>query len=243
MTDLEYYEKVYYSRQVEGRGLTSPQDLKRAFDAMADHYNEVLLPLLPPSHDAACLDLACGYGNFLYYLRQRGYSQAQGVDLDPRQANLARSLHLHVEVLDAQTALARGQQFDLISTFDLIEHLDKNAAVRLLEAAHLALRPDGRLIVQCPCADGFTGCHDLCNDLTHKWAPTSNMLGQLLRTVGFRDVRIIDLSLPPFPNRMSRRIKYALRHFARKCFSIQLKILGIKPPSIWSNSVLAVAFR
>ena len=241
--ELEYYEKVYYGKQVEGRGLETPEALKRSFSRLIRHYDEVVGPHLPASKEAFCLDLACGYGNWLYYLQQRGFKNAHGVDLDPRQVELAKSLGLDARVADVREALNAEGQFDLISGFDLIEHLDKNSAVMLLQQIHRALKDEGKVVLQCPCADGFTGCHDMCNDLTHKWSPSSTMLKQLLRTVGFKRVEIVDLSLPPFPTRASRKMLFAVRKLARKVVCFQLRILGVLPPQVWSNSMIAVVYK
>lgn len=131
----------------------------------------------------------------------------------------------------------------MVSAFDLIEHLDKNDAVRLLESAVIALRDDGMLIIQCPCADGFSGAHDLCNDLTHRWAPSSNMLRQLLMTVGFKRVQLIDMTLPPYPQGMQRKLMMTTRKVLRKLTVLWLRLIGVHPPRVWSNSVVAIAWK
>lgn len=242
-SNLEYYEQIYYGSQVEGRNLTTPSDLKRAFDVMCREYEEAIGGYLPNDRSAKCLDLACGYGNFLYYLQRQGFSQSAGVDLDERQVALAKSLGLDAKVEDASQALDGATNYSLVSALDLVEHLDKNVAVRLLQKIHSSLKPGGVLVLRCPCTDGFTGAHDMTNDLTHRWSPSSNMLGQLLRTTGFGRVRIVDISLPPFPSTIRRRLMMEVRRLLRRCLAVAFKVVGVETPRVWSNSQYAVAWR
>lgn len=237
----EYYEQVYYSYQVEGRGLLSSEQLISAFNKECMTYSEILGPLLPKDKSVKCIDCACGYGNFLYFLKNQGYANIIGVDSDPRQIALTKSLKIDAIIGNATHAPSEYRDLGVISALDFIEHLDKNTAVKFLESCFDSLLPGGILIIKCPCTDGFTGSHDLGNDLTHRWGGTSNMISQLLYTVGFSDVNIFDPSLPNFPNTSRRKILFKTRKIARKIFSIQLKILGITIPNVWSSSLYAVA--
>jgi SAM-dependent methyltransferase len=241
--ELEYYEKVYYGYQVEGRGAYTPEELEERFLTAIPAYEEAIGPLLPGEKTVSCLDLGCGSGNWLYFLRQKGYANARGVDLDPVQVELARSLGLSAEVDDVIATLQRPEPLGLISALDIIEHLDKNSAVRFLELIYARLKSGGMLVLKCPCADGFCGAHDLCNDLTHRWAPSSNLLSQLLRAVGFENVRVIDLSLPPYPTGAKRQLFFCLRRIARRLTTFWLRFLGVPPPRVWSTSQMAVAWK
>ena len=60
------------------------------------------LHLLPTRKDAAILDLGCGYGKFLYFLQNEGYTETRGIDLNPQQLEVARSLGVrNVECCEA----------------------------------------------------------------------------------------------------------------------------------------------
>ncbi len=240
---LEHYEQVYYSFQVEGRGVHNAQDLEQRFLAICKSYDELVGPLLPTDKSIKCLDLACGYGNFLYYLMKQGFPNAIGIDLDERQVALARLIQLDVRLQDVREAFDEHNNLGLVSAFDLIEHLDKNDAVSLLQQIHRSLEDGGVLVLQCPCTDGFTGAHDMTNDLTHRWSPSSNMLSQLLRSVGFSKVQIIDLSMPPFPQTFWRKAALGVRRAVRFMLGFFFKLAGINAPRVWSNSQIAVAWK
>lgn len=243
MEQLAYFERLYYGFQTEGRGLIDASDLTAAFESAARRYDELLLGHLAGRENEPALDLGCGYGNFLYYLRKKGFGLASGVDLDPNQVALANSLGLTAVVGGVDEHLAASPPLGLIVALDLIEHLSKNNAIRLLELAHQKLQPGGLLIIQCPCADGFTGAHDTFNDLTHQWSASSNMLKQLLMAIGFARVTVLDLTLTYYPGSIGSRLKNLTRKLARKCANLVFKILGIKAPAIWSNSQMAIAWK
>ena len=238
--ELEPYERFYYTYQTRGRGLTNAEDLTRAFERQAHQYDELIGPLLPKSGDA--LDIACGYGNMLFYFRKHGLN-ASGFDLDPNQVGLARSIGLNARRGDLSTELKTVRGVDVISAMDVIEHLDRNDAVTLLRDIHSALSGEGMLLLRCPCADGFTGAHDVFNDMTHRWGATSVVVRQMLLATGFRRVELVDLTVPRYPSGMRSRLRSAQIKLARRMARFCLRLLSVQAPEIWSNSVLAVAWK
>jgi len=240
---MEYYETFYYAGQTAGRGLVTKASLQVVFEKMAVHYDEALGTFLPSDRALPCLDLACGYGNWLYFVRSKGFTNVIGVDTDPAQIQLARLLDLPAIHRDASEAMAAGEHYGMISALDLLEHLDKNDAVRLLQSIFRSLIKTGVLVIRMPCADGFNGAHDAFNDLTHRWAASSNMLRQLLTTVGFTRVEVIDPSLPRFPKTFKSFAKRAIRLCSRKLLSLPLRAAGMQTPTIWAPSQIAVAWK
>lgn len=240
---FEYYEKVYYSYQTKGRGILSKEELIDKFEQKYNRYEELLGEFLPRDREAQCIDLGCGYGNFLYFLNKKGYKKCLGFDNDISQIKLAESLDLNVKCTDALSELKNLKEIDLISALDFIEHINKNNAVYCLETCFQALSMNGILLLQCPCADGFTGAHDVFNDLTHRWGASSNMLSQLLYTVGFKEVRILDPSLPEFPTTLRRKLLFLTRKTVRHLLSFVFRLVGIKTPRIWANSQIAIAWK
>jgi SAM-dependent methyltransferase len=82
----------------------------------------------------------------------------------------------------------RGRQFDLIVSLDLIEHFQREEALRFLDLCFAALKPDGRLILQTPNADSPFGLQHLYNDITHEWVYNVNQLTRLLHRAGFAEI-------------------------------------------------------
>jgi SAM-dependent methyltransferase len=198
---------------------------------------------LPRDKAAICLDIPCGYGNFLYFLKQNFYTRCYGYDLDQRQVELALSIDLPAQRGDALVELMKRDEGGtaLISSLDFLEHLDKNAAISFLEACYRSLGHRGVLILRMPCCDGFFGAHDLHNDITHQWGVTSNALRGLLAMVGFESIQLLDE--PPSRDGPSAFVRLLISKFARTATAFALRLMYLAPPTIWGRSMWAIAIK
>ena len=146
---MNYRQKIY-SRYRTLQGLQPSVDNKAA-DRWGQAYDTWLRRWMPQDRGAAIADLGCGSGVLLRYFQLRGYSNISGVDLSAEQLSAAKRFCENVYLDNATEFLkARPSKFDLIVSLDLIEHLRKDELVDFLAAAHDALQPHGRLILQTP---------------------------------------------------------------------------------------------
>lgn len=236
------YIKRYYHYQTQARGLLNKQSLLRSFKKTNKWYSARLRKYLPIKKDAKCLDVPCGYGNFLFFLKSEGYTNIQGFDLDSQQVSLSRLLNLPVKVKDAFKVISNEKNsYDLISSLDFIEHLTKDEALMFLDGCYLSLRKGGVLILRTPCADGFFGAHDACNDLTHHWCMSSNLLKTILKMCGFSKVKILDER--PQPTSILGTLRWLLFFPSKAVFELFCLALGIRPPKILSRSMIAIALK
>jgi SAM-dependent methyltransferase len=237
---IERHEELYYKHQTRARGLLDAGSLQARFDKLARWYARRLGPFLPPGPDTIWIDLPCGYGNFLYFLRSRGYRNVTGYDADPEQVRLARMLELPAREGDARRVVEdTSLRVEAIASVDFIEHLSRDDAVQFLRSCRERLPPGGVLILRTPCADGPFGSRDAWNDLTHRWASTSNLLRALLEMVGFEQVRILDER--PQPYDLVGFFRLMAFYPARALASAFALALGVIPPRVWSTSMWAVA--
>jgi SAM-dependent methyltransferase len=167
-------------------------------------------PFLPEDPRAAILDLACGAGEFLYYLRSRGYTAARGIDLSGEQLALARGMGLqNVAQEDALTHLrAHPRAYDFILASHILEHLPKGEVVASLGLMGRALRAGGRLVVLLPNAGSPLGLPYAFGDFTHEVYFTAMSLAQAAALAGLPIVRIAGVA--PDPRRASGLVKAAL---------------------------------
>lgn len=101
----------------------------------------------------AALDVGCATGVFLHAIRRQGWD-VQGVELDARAADYARSrMNLPVHTGELEEATFADRQFDLVTMWDVLEHVPRPRAT-LLEAARVT-RPAGVLILGLPNPEGL----------------------------------------------------------------------------------------
>lgn len=126
-------------------------------DGIARRHMEVLLRHWPepvgPNGTAHILDVGCSAGLFLRRARDAGFA-VSGLEMSPRSVDYARETHgLDVRQGAIEDADYADGSFDIITLFDVIEHLANPYAA----AKQLAkwLKPGGILLMSTPNIDGL----------------------------------------------------------------------------------------
>ncbi|MCR4307705.1 MAG: class I SAM-dependent methyltransferase [Candidatus Berkelbacteria bacterium] len=203
---MNYREKLYssYATAHTGQKLGDMRPYKNVtpvFDYRIKH-------LLPKNMDARCLDIACGSGTFLYYLKSNGYQDLTGIDISPEQVFLAKQVCEDVHEGDTMQFLSAGHKYDLITIFSFIEHLTRDEAVRFLDAVYEALNPEGRLIIITPNADSPFASHMRYGDVTHEVIYNQGALSSLLKSCRFSNCRAYETG--PVPQGIVSVIRWLL---------------------------------
>lgn len=105
-------------------------------------------------HDAA-MDFGCGVGRLTQALAPR-FNKVVGVDVSPRMLELAEGLNLfrqNVSYVSNQAAdlrMFRDDEFDLVVSLIVLQHLQPEIALLYLREFFRALKPGGVLVFQLP---------------------------------------------------------------------------------------------
>ena len=234
MSHLEYY---HY--QATARGIRSLADVERAADGRLHVWERIVKSWLPTKSSAQIVELACGHGSFLWWLRQRGYAQSVGVDSSAEQLAFARQTGASVIQADAITWLA-GQpeaSLDTIVGIDFIEHIAKDDLMALLKQSVRVLKPGGRLLLRYPNGDSPLVGMNLFNDITHVWTYTSNCLDTLARMHGFTRTVFADESEQAI--RDHRWIKVPLCRLSKVVLGFLFRAAAREKVVFWSPNLWA----
>jgi len=141
---------------------------------------------------APLLDLGAGRGEWLGVLQQAGIP-AYGVDTNPEMAGAAVDAGLDVRAGDALAHLDGLPEGSLgaVSAFHLVEHVPIPVLRKLLDAAYLALRPGGILLLETPNPTNLVvGAASFYLDPTHLRPLHPQFLHFLVEMHGFVDVQV-----------------------------------------------------
>jgi predicted TPR repeat methyltransferase len=158
-------------------------------------YNKAkLLPYLREfNFDAKVLELGCGPGLTLEYLRDIGFKRLKGIDISTQQIEKASQKDLDVEVRDVFEFLTSSKQkYDIIIAFDFIEHFKKTEIQQLFNVISNCLESNGMLIIRTPNGQGLFPGKIIYGDLTHYTIFNPNSLLQILKINGFDRINFIE---------------------------------------------------
>jgi 2-polyprenyl-3-methyl-5-hydroxy-6-metoxy-1,4-benzoquinol methylase len=152
-------------------------------------------PHLPRDKDVAILDVACGNGAMVWWLRSRGYVNTAGVDVSEEVVEQGRRLGVEgLFVADAFDHLASpgsAGAYDVLIMRDVLEHVPKDETLAVVASVRRALRPGGLLFLHVPNADSPFFGRIRYGDFTHETAFTPSSLSQVLLASGFDEPRCL----------------------------------------------------
>jgi 2-polyprenyl-3-methyl-5-hydroxy-6-metoxy-1,4-benzoquinol methylase len=227
------YRKRFYALQKRWHGYESLDQVRQHHRRRAAYYKWYTKDWLPADRTQPVLDIACGAGQFLYFLRQEGFSNTIGVDIDKEQIAIGAQLGLNCEHGDAAKFLEGNvTRYSMISCLDILEHMTQAEACHLLDLVRSHLRAEGRLIISVPNAESPRAMSVLYGDITHETAFTRTSLGEMLMCNG---LHLLECRDPwPAPIDMRRRVYRCVAKFGRALEAMWLKALGLGVPTIWS---------
>jgi cyclopropane fatty-acyl-phospholipid synthase-like methyltransferase len=219
-----------------------------------EHTDQVPLPpawlkLVLSDPGERVLEIGCGLGAVLNFLKEKGYQNLVGVDVD--QAAVTKCLEDGLEALlisDLLEYLASGDEpFDLVLMLHVLEHLEKKEIIPVLKAIRERMSHGGRIVVSVPNAQSSTGSYWAYEDFTHSTIFTAGSLYHVLAASGFSQVQLIDplgLAGLGLVKALLRRPLVALYGWARTVIN---KVTGSSwhapSPDVYTFEVKAVAYK
>lgn len=145
----------------------------------------LLQRILPQTSGLEILDVGCGAGNMIHHLSR--YGNVRGLEVDVRPVREARLRGYHVDLHDAtQPYPFENNTFDLVTAFDVIEHVDDDLAI--LREAQRTLKSGGHMAITVPAFMLLWSHNDEIND--HRRRYTARELRTKLQNTGFKVKRI-----------------------------------------------------
>ena len=109
------------------------------------------------------LDIGCGTGGLLNFLRKNNYTNLQGIDYSDSSISFSKLRNLNVKKvnIDNINIMFQHQQFDIIICNDVFYCLDKSQIINALQNIETLLNPNGILLSNNNAFNIFYGTHDI----------------------------------------------------------------------------------
>ena len=133
-------------------------------------YLKFINPLKILKDEVKALDIGCGRGEWISLLNENGFN-ARGIDVNERMVRLASQKGLNAAVNDALGELKSLEEnsLDIITAFQVVEHIKFDDVLELIKEAKRVLAPCGILILETPNPENImVGTQWFYLDATHK---------------------------------------------------------------------------
>ena len=208
-------------------------------DIQLDH--AVILDLIKPQ--SSVLDLGCGNGQFLRFLKEQGYKNYYGIDVSKQQIDFCKEkVTDKVEVADIFGFLRdKKNAFDLVVMNDVLEHIPKEKLFELLGLIHNSLRNNGMFAAKVPNMSNPFGLINRYMDITHEIGFTEFSMIECLGMSGFGDIKVKGVSYPVISVKTAvAKVFEVIVHFIIK---ILLRIQGCIWPKFLHTEIIGIGIK
>lgn len=133
-------------------------------------YLKFINPLKILKDEVKALDIGCGRGEWISLLNENGFN-ARGIDINESMVKVASQKGLNAAVSDALGELKSLDEnsIDIITAFQVVEHIKFDDVLELIKEAKRVLAPCGILILETPNPENImVGTQWFYLDATHK---------------------------------------------------------------------------
>jgi 2-polyprenyl-3-methyl-5-hydroxy-6-metoxy-1,4-benzoquinol methylase len=242
---MDYRSRIY-QRYVRAWSRSLAPESVEELSPRTPYTRKVIREHFPMDRSARILDLGCGHGAFIYFLREAGYTNVVGVDKSPEQVAEAKRLGIDgVHEADLWETLQQSADasYDVVITFDVIEHFNKEELLPLVDGVQRILRSGGRWVIHTPNGDSPFAGRIRYGDFTHEMAFTRTSISQVLLSSGF--VKVVCREDKPVPHGIKSAVRWILWKMIRSGlrFYMAAETGAAESECIFSQNFLVIAVK
>lgn len=230
------YSRYYTNHTKDLYGEKTLNQIKSQFPVYEYYFGKHM----PTKLAANIIDLGCGSGDFVYWLRTKGYENVKGIDISAELINIGTSLGINnIMCNDIFNYLAEKKvKYDLMIMRDVLEHFDREEIYNLIKLLYDNLVENGIVIIQVPNGQSpFLG-KILFGDFTHQNAYTDSSINQIFKSVGFNNIEVFEAT--PVPKNFKGKIRLAAWKLLRNYFRTTQMIATGDNTGYFTQNIIAV---
>lgn len=204
--------------------------LHASFD---QHYKKII----SSSQDQSVLDLGCGSGALVDWLKKFRFKKVVGIDFSEDQIQHGTDFGIDgIFFGDAFEFLRCSEdKWDIIFLRDVLEHFSIEDATELLKLCYASLNQSGSVIIQVPNGMSPYMGSIYYSDITHKNAYTAISLHQICSSAGFSSFNSYPWRVPIYS--MLSFVAHHLQIVLLFMLSIPLKVEGLNSVILTRNLI------
>lgn len=169
------------------------QDAETQFASNRPYIERTIRLHIPGDPSIRIVDLGCGQGSWIYFLKKNGYTNIAGVDISGEQVERAHELGIgEVQLGSLESFIEHEEKIDVVLLMDILEHFAISDSDVLLRRIAEKLNPGGKLLIHVPNGEGLFGQRIRYGDLTHETCFTPKSMNQLLTPRGYRNIQCFE---------------------------------------------------
>lgn len=210
------------------------------------YYDKNVKKSLPLNKDAFIVDLGCGMGHMLNYLRNAGFTNTLGVDISESNVKYLTEKNYSVIKADLLSYLnnCHESSIDCVISFDVIEHLTKEEAVQFVKLIYSRLKKGGMAIIKTDNMSNPILANDSrYMDITHEVCYTEISLKEIFVINSFDNVHVTGLNIYVFYENPLNYVGLIASSVLNVIFRLLFFVYGRSATKIFGKDILAVAYK
>ena len=187
------------------------------------------------------LDVGFGNGSFLGWARGKGWA-CDGIEVNERLIERARAKGFDAWQ-DVESALQARRAYDLITAFDVLEHIERTELVSFLSSLRRACHPRTLMLLRFPNGDNPFALPMQNGDVTHRTSIGQAMIRQVAELAGVEVVALREPRQPVDGIALKRRAMVAIGLSVRRAIGHAIRHLFMGGADVFFSSNLIVVLR
>lgn len=219
----EDFRTELYKEYVSTFKKTLSQDFTADLISYEKKFKRIYLPLLKDfKKDAAIIEVGCGPGNVMQFLKNAGFDNIFGIDISDEQIKEAADKNLNAASVNVFEFFEKNKnKYDVIFALDFVEHFHRHELLKLFKGFNRLLNDNGILVIRTPNGSGLFPNKNIYGDLTHLTIFNQYSLIQILQITNFYNINFYEN--PP----ISKNFYGFVRSILWRCIKLFVRFIRI----------------
>ncbi len=211
-----------------------------SYERFNNYYKKNLLKHLPSDKSVKIVDVGCGRGQMLFFLKDNGYTNITGLDLNEDKVGICREMGFEVKVKDVFDYLrSEKDEVDVFILGNFLEHFEYKDIVKILKGLNKLLSSGGKILIITPNCNNIYGVATFNSDITHKSALTEKSINDLVAKTSFEAADFYNLIV--YPNVFAVDTLLRLYNLLKIKYSRLMNLVnGQSPYKVQTKNILTI---